>query len=204
MNKDSFLETLKKRLAAFPEGEVETICAYYAEMIDDRVEEGMTEEEAVAALGNFDRLVEESLANLPLSVLMKAKVNESKKRSDHKGLWITLAILGSPLWLCLLLAFLMLLVSIYICIGAFLISAYVVLGSLVLSGVVSVIMGGIFLFVRSVPVGICLLGAGLILAGLGCLLVGPVQKFAKWLMQISLRIFRYLKSWFMPNKEAAQ
>ena len=52
MNKQTFVEELRARLAALPEDEREKLIDYYGEMIDDRVEEGLSEEEAVAALGD--------------------------------------------------------------------------------------------------------------------------------------------------------
>nr|AHF25199.1 putative secreted protein [uncultured bacterium Contig1578] len=52
MNKSEFLDRLNHCLAALPAQEKARLNDYYAEMIDDRVENGMSEEEAVAALGD--------------------------------------------------------------------------------------------------------------------------------------------------------
>lgn len=52
MNRQTFIRELEQRLAALPEDERTKLVDYYAEMIDDRVEEGLSEEEAVAALGD--------------------------------------------------------------------------------------------------------------------------------------------------------
>ena len=57
MKKAEFLALLRERLADFSNEDAEKSAAFYSEMIDDRMEEGMTEEEAVAALGNLDDIV---------------------------------------------------------------------------------------------------------------------------------------------------
>ena len=57
MKKAEFLALLRERLADFSNEDAEKSAAFYSEMIDDRMEEGMTEEEAVAALGSLDDIV---------------------------------------------------------------------------------------------------------------------------------------------------
>lgn len=51
MNKQAFLAALAAGLADFDEDERRGILEFHAEAIDDRVEDGMGESEAVAALG---------------------------------------------------------------------------------------------------------------------------------------------------------
>ena len=50
MNKQEYLAQLRAALACLPEGEIEESVAFYTEMIDDRVADGLTEEEATAQL----------------------------------------------------------------------------------------------------------------------------------------------------------
>lgn len=57
MRKFEFLEELKHRLSKLSDCEIEKTASFYAECIDDRIEEGMTEEEAVCALGSIDSIV---------------------------------------------------------------------------------------------------------------------------------------------------
>lgn len=52
MTKEAFLEELNRLTGALTEQERARLKDYYGEMIDDRVEEGVPEEEAVAALGS--------------------------------------------------------------------------------------------------------------------------------------------------------
>ena len=48
MNKDLFMNELMARLSGLPQADIEERLAFYSEMIDDRIEDGMTEEEAAA------------------------------------------------------------------------------------------------------------------------------------------------------------
>ena len=54
MNKRDFIESLRAKLLGLPKQEVEERLAFYGEMIEDRKEEGLTEEQAVAAIGSVD------------------------------------------------------------------------------------------------------------------------------------------------------
>ena len=52
MTKTEFLSALRDGLRALPEADAARSLEYYHEMIDDRMDDGMTEEEAVAAVGD--------------------------------------------------------------------------------------------------------------------------------------------------------
>ncbi len=65
MNKEQFLAALGRRLGRLPPDERERVLAYYREMIEDKVESGETEEEAVFGLGNIASLTRRILAENP-------------------------------------------------------------------------------------------------------------------------------------------
>ena len=48
MNKQEFLDALRERLSGLPSREVEDRLGFYGEIIDDRIEEGISEHDAVA------------------------------------------------------------------------------------------------------------------------------------------------------------
>ena len=54
MNKKGFLEKLKSELNGYSPEEVDRSIAFYSEMIDDRIEDGANEEEAVASIGSIE------------------------------------------------------------------------------------------------------------------------------------------------------
>lgn len=64
MRKEEFLTALRAGLTGLlPEG-VEKLVEFCSEMIDDRMEDGLTEEEAVAAAGSLDELIQQAKAEL--------------------------------------------------------------------------------------------------------------------------------------------
>ena len=64
MRKEEFLTALRAGLTGLsPEG-VEKLVEFCSEMIDDRIEDGLTEEEAVAAAGPLDELVKQAKSEL--------------------------------------------------------------------------------------------------------------------------------------------
>ena len=101
MNKQEFLAELKGRLHALGEVEIKKTLAYYSEIIDDRIEEGMTEEQAIESMEPIGAIAEQALQDAPLTQLIRAK----KPRNLSAGT-IVLLVLGSPVWLPLLIAWL--------------------------------------------------------------------------------------------------
>lgn len=116
MNKQEFLKALKKELSSLKRQERAEQLRFYSEMIDDRMEEGMSEREAVSSIGDAKEVAAQILgeASLPL-----AKAQNQKRLKSWE---ILVLVLGSPLWIALLLA-----------LGAVVLSIFVVLWSLVLA-----------------------------------------------------------------------
>ena len=79
MTKEQFLNDLKAALNGMKEEELEGVIAYYAEMIDDRMEAGMTEEAAIKAM--------EPVSVIAGRVLEEAGVTENKARRKENGNW---------------------------------------------------------------------------------------------------------------------
>ena len=71
MTKHDFLELLEEKLSGLPEKELAERLPFYGEMIDDRMEEGLSEEEAVAAIGNVEDIVSQVLEDTPINKLVK-------------------------------------------------------------------------------------------------------------------------------------
>ena len=56
MTKQEFLSELERALGKLPHAEVEQALAFYDEAISDRMEDGLSESEAVADLGPIDEI----------------------------------------------------------------------------------------------------------------------------------------------------
>lgn len=62
MNKEEFLNKLRKRLDVLEDKEIEDIISEYEGYIEEKVSRGLTEEEAVKELGDFNEIVSDLLA----------------------------------------------------------------------------------------------------------------------------------------------
>ena len=80
MRKDKFLKELGRRLNKMPPAEMKSTLEYYAEIIADRMEEGNTEEEAVAMLGDIEALAAEHVS--------EAEVTVRKRKRRRGGIWV--------------------------------------------------------------------------------------------------------------------
>ena len=71
MNKQEFLDQLRNGFSGLPREDAEERLAFYADMIDDRMEEGLSEEEAVAAAGSTDEIIAQLMPDLPAVPMQK-------------------------------------------------------------------------------------------------------------------------------------
>ena len=110
MNKQEFLAELQNALCGLPQKDMEERLSFYGEMIDDRMEEGLTEEAAVAGVGSIEEIVSQTVADIPLTRLVKEKI---KPKRTLRGWEIVLIVLGFPLWFPLLIAAGAVLLSVY-------------------------------------------------------------------------------------------
>ena len=107
MKKLEFINELGAQLHSMPAEEVRPLLDYYMEIVADRMEDGMTEEEAFASLGPIPELAEKILAEqpqteqepepIPTPAPLPEPVPQTKRR--WSGSSIVLAIVLSPLWL---------------------------------------------------------------------------------------------------------
>ena len=139
MNKEQFLLALRQGLLGLSEEDIQNSLDYYAEMIDDRVEDGKTEEDAVAELGSVEEIIEQILSEMTQSKpnFAQTAMNETKKlwhkvsekaTSKKAGdiLQIILLILGFPLWFPLLLSVAIVFLAIYIVLWSLVLSLIIV------------------------------------------------------------------------------
>ena len=92
MNKQEFLAALQSGLRGLPRGDIQHWVEFYREMVEDRMEDGMSEEEAVAALGPVRDIVAQILSETPLPRLVHEKV---KPKRPMKAWEIILLVLGA-------------------------------------------------------------------------------------------------------------
>lgn len=192
MNKAEFTQQLTNSLAGLSQYDINRSVDYYTEMIDDRVEDGMTEEDAVAALGSIDEIRSKILEEVPITKIVKEKM--TPKRSFGAG-EIVLLVLGSPLWLPLLLAGIIVILAIYISFWSIIFSLYVADFSVFISGIAGLIMAVIK---PGGPLGaLFYAGCGIALIGAAILLFFGFNQVTKGLLFISKMIILGIKKLFV-------
>jgi uncharacterized membrane protein len=163
MTKHEFITQLRVKLSGLPEREVEERLDFYAEMIDDCIEDGRTEEEAVAQIGSVDEVASQIVADIPLLAIAKKKIKPARRLKTWE---IVLLAVGSPVWVPLLIAAPAVAFALYVSLWAVIVSLWAAFGSLV-GGAFAGIAGGLALSMgANVPTGLALVSAGIVCAGL--------------------------------------
>jgi len=194
MMKQEFLAELKSRLQALDEVEVKKTISYYSEIIDDRVEEGMTEEEAIQSMEPARAIAEQILQDAPFAALIRAR----KPRKLSAGT-IALLALGSPLWLPLLIAAAAVALSAFAVVWALIAALWAVVVAFAAGGLVSV---ATVPFVTGATHTLINLGAGLMLIGAAILLFQPAILAVRQAGRLMAAAGRRIKS-ILIRKEAA-
>ena len=166
MTRAEYLARLRECLALMPAEEREAQLAYYEELFDDMLEDGMSEAEVCERLGAPEDVAAELLAEIPMTTLVKSRVKAGGKPS---ALTIALLVLGAPLWLPLLIAFFAVLLSLLISLWAVGVSLGVVLPAVGLS--LAAVGVGALIRLFSLPL---LMALGSFLSGLGLLILGAL------------------------------
>lgn len=173
MTKREFLRSLSRALSLLKFSERQRTIAYYSEMIDDAIDAGESEEEVIARLGSPDEIAAQILSEAASRGELKKKVNP---------LSAILMVLGSPVWLPLLLAAVIVVGSIvfviYVVAWALIIVAFAVVFALVAAGIAGCI--GLFaMMARNAAGAFFIFGAGLVCSGLAMFLIIPLWTASK-------------------------
>lgn len=89
MTRFDFEDWLRHRLSDLPREELDRIAAFYMDAIEARMEDGMTEEQAIYALGEPEALLEAIRADLPeYAHTAYQPVRRSKQSTAARGKWI--------------------------------------------------------------------------------------------------------------------
>ena len=136
--------------------------AFYAEAIADRIEDGMSEEEAVAAMGTPGEVAEATLNDLPA---VPRAIARTRRRSTAL-LWV-LTIVGSPVWVPLLVAFAAVVVTVYVCIWVLALCMWAIAATLCAVGAASFVLAAAGVVIGHAPYAIAMLGCGFAFVGAG-------------------------------------
>lgn len=199
MTKIQFVMSLQDQLAGLPRDELEQRLEFYSEMIDDRIEEGMTEAEAVDAIGSVEEIVAQIIAETPLVKIAKEKIRPKRRLKTWE---ILLLVLGSPLWLPLLVAAGAVILAVYASAWSVIVSLWAAFGALIAGAIAGLVAGIALACIHSVPSGMVMLAAGMVCAGLSILMFHGCKAATKVILILTKKFAVWLKNRWM-KKEAA-
>lgn len=198
MNKERFLDELRHRLSGLPQEDIEERIAFYSEMIDDRMEDGVSEEEAVSGIGSVDAIVDQIMSEIPLAKLVKEKV---RPKRSLKAWEIVFLVLGAPLWIPLVIAAIAVLFSVYVVIWAVVICVYAADFSFAAGALAGIV--GIFAYLKTGNLAGALFsfGTGVACVGIAILLFFVSVWITKAVVKLTGRMLLGIKTSFI-GKEA--
>ena len=199
MNKQAFLDALGAALSGLPPTDIEDRLAFYGEMLDDKMEAGLSEEEAVSSLGKIDEIVSEILSETPLLKIAKERM---KPRRRPSPLTSVLLILGSPIWLSLLIAAFSVVVSVYLSVWSVIVSFWAVFVCLVACVPAAIVAGIIFIKTAGVFSGLFTFSAALVSAGLAIFCFFGCVGATKYTAVLTKRIVLAIKKRLIKKEEA--
>ena len=199
MNKQEFLTQLRKGLSGLPKDDIDERLTFYSEMIDDRMEDGIPEETAVRETGSVDELVSQIIADIPLGKLVKEKITP---KETLKAWEIVLLVLGSPIWLSLLVAAFAVVFSLYAVLWSAIIVLWAVFASFVACCLAGIVAGVYFAAGGNGLTGIAMIGAGIICAGLSVFMFFGSKAATKGILKLTKKLAIQIKSCFIRKEEA--
>ena len=191
MTKQAFLEALGRGLRGLPPEEARERLSFYAEMIDDRMEEGLPEGEAVAAIGTPDEVIGQIAAEIPLARLVKEHVRPQHKLRAGE---IVLLVLGFPLWFPLLLACAAVALSVYVVLWSLVACLWAVDLSLAAGALAAVFTAGVSLLRGTASAALAALSAGILCAGLAILVFFVCLAAGRGLVKLTKKTALSLKT----------
>ncbi len=195
MTRLEFAGLLRGELRGLDEGEIERSVQFYDELISDHMDEGMREEEAVAAVGAPAEIAGEILMDQPVTALVRRRV---KRRARFRGFAAVLILLGTPVWLPILLAIVVVIVAVVLLAYALVLVVDASLWAAVLSVAAAAVLAVVG--VSFTAGGLLNAGAALAGAGLAVLLALGVLEATKWCVAAWRGMARMIKRLAMGRR----
>ena len=199
MNKQEFVERLRKGLSGLPQDDIEERLTFYSEMIDDRMEEGLSEEEAVGEIGSVDEIVAQVVAETPLARIAKERIRPKRRLGAGE---ILLLALSSPIWLSLGIAAFAVILSLYLSLWAVIISLWAVFASLAACAIGGVLAWVVFAMNGNGASGLAMLAAGFVCAGLAILMFYGCKTVTNGILILTKKMAIWIKNCFIKKEVA--
>lgn len=188
MNRVEFLNLLKKRLKDISKEDLKRTLDYYNEIISDKIDDGISEKEAIKSLGSIDEIVNE----------VKNGISSERKKSEKnsKGWKVALLISTFYIWVPILISIFAVIFSLYVSLWAIVVSLGAVGVSSIIVTPAGIIIGIIRICGGNTPAGIVIIGLSLVLAGIGILLCKATIELSKLSIKLLKKILQIIKHLF--------
>ncbi len=200
MNKHEFLSALADSLSGAPEKELNEALAYYGEMIDDRIEDGMSEADAVQAIGTPDAAADQIIANIPTRKLVRERIKPKRRLRTWE---IVLLAVGSPVWVSLAIAAIAVFFSLYVVLWVLDAVAWVVGAAFAICAPAGLLCTVTALFGGHVGTALFMIGAAIALAGLSIFAYFGALAATRGTMQLSKAIWLRMKRALVRKEKTA-
>ncbi len=197
MCKQEFLARLRKGLSGLPQPEIEERLNFYREMIEDHMEDGVSEAEAVLAVGSIEEIVSQAVADTPLAKIAQEKIKPKRRLTAWE---VSLIILGSPIWLSLLIAGFAVLISLYAVLWSVILSLWAVFGSIVGCALGGIAAGIFCTCSGSALTGVALISAGSVCAGLSIFIFYGCRAATKGIWMLTKQLLLWIKRCFLKRR----
>ena len=197
MTKQEFTAALESRLAGLPPEDIKERLSFYGEIIDDKVEEGLTEQEAIGEIGGKEGIISQIAAEVPLKKLVSQKVKA--KRSLR--VWeIVLIAAGFPVWFPLVIAAVAVVLSVYISLWAVIASLIAVDILLCVYAAGALCLAVVTAIKASVLSAAAIFGTALVAAGLFILMLIACKGIIKGLLRLTEKAVTRLKTLLLGKR----
>lgn len=218
MTKTVFLEKVRSGISSLSENDIKRWIDYYSEMIDDRIEDGISEEDAVAAMGSVDDVISHILRdeNAEPTNINNAEPNKKDKNlfdtikdfinrhvTDENRIWVILVVvLAVPIWVPVLTSLFGAIVSVVVSLFSVVVGIYAGAVALVAAFVGCVVKGIAVLSVGAL-LGSAMMyfGIGFICLGIGILMFLLANLCARLIIKGIKFVCSYVKSKIQKKEE---
>lgn len=198
MSKQEFLAELRKALSGLPQGDIEDRLTFYSEMIDDRMEEGLAEGDAVSEIGTVDEVAAQIVGEIPLTKLVKERVRPKRALRVWE---IVLLALGSPLWLSLLAALLSVTFAGYLVVWSVIFCLWAMEAALMGFAFYGAVAAVIHVVQGNGVIGLAALGVGAFCVGLSIFLFFGCKEATKGILLLTKKVALGVKSLFIRKED---
>ena len=201
MKKEEYLEGLRTalRAAKLPSFAIAEGVEFYTEAIDDRMEDGTSEEDAVAQMGPLEDALAAVSAEVPPVPRRIAHLSTGSHALD-----IVLALIACPVWIPCTLACIGVIASIYLVLWLLVATVWMLVTAAFLTGAVGVFAAFWGIANGAPAMGFLGLGIGLAASGIALLAVPLAACATSALVKLAERFGRWVASLFMKGRKEAR